>query len=103
MKNTNYSSLSKDELLLISRAEYEKCKLITNEFATKVFGDSRKAANTVDRLRKKGRLIQLERGKYILVPIKAPNQMWTPNELVVASLWMGDAPYYVGYFTMYNY
>ena len=103
MKNTNYSSLSKDELLLISRAEYEKCKLITNEFATKVFGDSRKAANTVDRLRKKGRLIQLERGKYILVPIKAPNQMWTPNELVVASLWMGNASYYVGYFTMYNY
>ena len=103
MKNTNYSSLSKDELLLISRAEYEKCKLITNDFATKVFGGSRKAANTVDRLRKKGRLIQLERGKYILVPIKAPNQMWTPNELVVASLWMGNAPYYVGYFTMYNY
>jgi len=63
MKNTNYSSLSKDEFLLISRAEYEKRKLITNEFTTKVFGDSRKAANTVDRLRKKGRLIQLERGK----------------------------------------
>jgi len=103
MKNTTYSSLSKDELLLISRAEYESRKLITNDFTKKVFGDAKKAANTVDRLRKKGRLIQLERGKYILVPIKAPNQLWTPNELVVASLWMGNAPYYIGYFTMYNY
>jgi predicted transcriptional regulator of viral defense system len=103
MKNTTYSNLSKDELLLISRVEYENRKLITNEFTKKVFGDAKKAANTVDRLRKKGRLIQLERGKYILVPIKAPNQLWTPNEFVVASLWMGDAPYYIGYFTMYNY
>ena len=103
MKNTAYSSLSKDELLLISRAEYENRKLITNEFTKKVFGDAKKAANTVDRLRKKGRLIQIERGKYMLVPIKAPNQLWTPNELVVASLWMGNAPYYIGYFTMYNY
>lgn len=103
MENTNYSSLSKDELLLISRAEYEKRRLITKDFTQKVFQNTKKAANTLDRLRKKGRLVQLERGKYLLVPIKAPNQLWTPNELVVASLWMGNAPYYIGYFTMYNY
>jgi len=103
IKNTTYSSLSKDELLLISRAEFEKRKLITKDFTQTVFGDAKKAANTVDRLTRKGRLIQLERSKYILVPIKAPSQQWAPNELVVASLWMGDIPYYIGYFTMYNY
>jgi predicted transcriptional regulator of viral defense system len=26
-----------------------------------------------------------------------------PNEFVVADLWMGTTPYYIGYFTMYNY
>lgn len=98
-----YKSLSKDEIYLISRAEFERCKLITTDFARKVFGDYRKSSNILDRLTKKGRLVQIERGKYIIVPIKAPNQLWSPNEFVVAKFWMGDVPYYIGYFTMYNY
>jgi predicted transcriptional regulator of viral defense system len=68
-----------------------------------VFGSSKKAADILDSLTRKGRLIQIERGKYIPVPIKAPNQRWMPNEFVVAALWMGDVPYYIGYFTMFNY
>ncbi len=102
MKNL-YSGLSKDEVLLISRTEFEKRKLITKDFTKKVFGDAKKAANIVDRLTKKGRLIQLERGKYIQVPIKAPNQLWAPNEFVLAGLWMKNVLNYIGYFTMYNY
>lgn len=108
MKNNNkinpgYRSLSKDELYLISRAEFEKRKLITKEFTKKLFRNFKKAANILDKLTRKGRLIQIERGKYIVVPIKAPNQLWTPNEFVTAKFWMGDVPYYIGYFTMYNY
>lgn len=101
--NIQYASLSKDELYLISRAEFEKQKIITGEFAKKLFGDLKKVANIFDRLTRKGRLIQIERGKYIIVPIKAPNQLWSPNEFVAAKFWMGDIPYYIGYFTMYNY
>lgn len=99
----NYKGLSKDEIYLISRSEFEKQKLITNEYTKKLFGNSKKAANILYKLTKKGRLIQVERGKYITVPIKAPNQLWTPNEFITAMLWMGDIPYYIGYFTMYNY
>lgn len=98
-----YKSLSKDELYLISRAEFEKQKLITTAYTKKLFGDSKKAANILDKLTRKGRFIQIERGKYIVVPIKAPDQLWAPNEFVIAKLWMGDTPYYIGYFTMYNY
>lgn len=101
--SAKYKSLSKDELYLISRAEFEKKKLITTEYVRKAFGNTKKAANILNRLTKKGRFIQIERGKYILIPIKAPDQLWTPNEFVTAKLWMGDAPYYIGYFTMYNY
>jgi len=101
--NNSYKNLSKDELYLISRAEYEKQKLITTEFAQKLFPDKNKASRVLVFLTKKGRLIRIEKGKYILVPIKAPNQQWMPNEFVVASLWMGETPYYIGYFTMYNY
>jgi len=98
-----YKNLSKDELYLISRAEYERQQLITTEFAQKLFPNKNKAARVLVFLTQKGRLIRIEKGKYILVPIKAPNQQWMPNEFIVASLWMGNASYYIGYFTMYNY
>lgn len=100
---SGYKNLSKDELYLISRAKYEKQKLITTGFAQKLFPDKNKASRVLVFLTKKGRLIRIEKGKYILVPIKAPNQQWMPNEFIIASLWMGGTPYYIGYFTMYNY
>lgn len=101
--SAKYKSLSKDELYLISRIEYEKKRLVTTEYVRKIFGDTKKAANILNRLTRKGRFIQIEKGKYILVPIKAPNQLWSPNEFITAKLWMGEIPYYIGYFTMYNY
>lgn len=100
---TGYKNLSKDEVYLISRAEFERKKLITTEFVQKLFPDKNKASRVLVFLARKGRLIRIEKGKYIPVPIKAPNQQWMPNEFVVADLWMGGTPYYVGYFTMYNY
>lgn len=103
MSIENYPNLRKEELYLISRAEYEKRKLITTAFAKKLFSQPKIAAAVLDSLTRKGRLIQLQRGKYLLVPIKAPNQQWMPNEYVVAALWMGEIPYYIGYFTMYHY
>lgn len=102
-KKALYAGLSRDEVYLISRAQFEGQKLITKAFARKLFPDAQKAANILDRLTRKGRLIQLARGKYMLVPIEAPKQLWLPNEYVIAKYWMGDTPYYIGYFTMYHY
>lgn len=98
-----YKSLSKDEVYLISRAEFEKQKVITTDYAKKLFPNSQKASKILDKLTRKERLIQIERGKYMVVPIKAPNQLWTPNEFITAKFWMSEIPYYIGYFTMYNY
>ncbi len=98
-----YKGLSKDELYLISRAEFEKRKIITSDFVRKIFNDYKKAVNILDKLTQKGRLLQIEKGKYFIVPIKAPNQLWTPNEFITAKYWMGNILYYIGYFTMYNY
>jgi predicted transcriptional regulator of viral defense system len=103
MSAIQYSSLSKEELYLISRAEFENQKVITSDFTRRLFKSAKKAADILDTLTRKGRLFQIQRGKYLVVPIKAPNQQWMPNEFVTASLWMGDIPYYIGYFTMYNY
>lgn len=98
-----FSGLSKTEMYLISRAEYEGQRLITRDFAKKLFDDPRRVSNILDNLKRKKRLVQIQRGKYFVVPIKAPKQLWSPNEYLVAKWWMGDVPYYLGYFTMYNY
>ena len=103
MSNKGYRNLSKEEVYLISRAEYEKQKLITTAYVRGLYVGRNKASKIIASLLKKKRLIRIEKGKYLIVPIKAPNQQWTPNEFVAAALWMGSTPYYIGYFTMYNY
>ncbi len=103
MSAKNYTNLSKDEIYLISRAEFERQKIILTPFVQKLFVNKNKASKTVASLVRKGRMICIEKGKYLIVPIKAPNQQWAPNEFMVATLWMGNTPYYIGYFTMYNY
>jgi len=103
MNKAGYSELSKDAVYLLSRAEFEKQKVITTEYAVKVLGSYRKATSMLDKLSKRNRLIQLRRGQYLVVPLKAPNQLWMPNEYVVASLWMDKIPYYIGYTSMYSY
>jgi predicted transcriptional regulator of viral defense system len=103
MNKEGYSELSKDAVYLLSRAEFEKQKVITTDYAVKVLGDYRKATSLLDNLSRRKRLIQLRRSRYLIVPLKAPNQLWMPNEYVIASLWMDKIPYYIGYTSMYNY
>ncbi|MCB9772151.1 MAG: hypothetical protein H6754_06335 [Candidatus Omnitrophica bacterium] len=103
MAANSYPNLSKDEVYLISRAEFEQQKVITSAFANRLFVSPKRSADVLDTLTRKGRLFQIQRGKYLVVPMKAPNQQWSPNEFVVAALWMGETPYYIGYYTMYQY
>ena len=103
MVKNNYSELSKDAVYLLSRTEFEKQKVITTDYSVKILGNYLKAIRLLDRLAKKNRLIQLNRGKYLVVPLRAPNQSWMPHEFVIASLWMGETPYYIGYSSIYNY
>lgn len=103
MTEKSYSNLSKNEIYLISRAEFERQRMVTTPFVQKLFANKNKASKTVASLVRKGRMICIEKGKYLVVPIKAPNQQWAPNEFMVAGLWMGDIAYYIGYYTMYNY
>jgi len=103
MKKDRYSELSKDTVYLLSRSEFEKQKVITTEYAVKLLGNYLKTTRLFDKLAKRNRLIQLKRGKYLVVPLKAPNQSWMPHEFIVAFLWMGEKPYYIGYNLMYNY
>ena len=68
MKRNKYSELSKDAVYLLSRSEFEKQKVITTEYAVKVLGNYLKATRLLDNLAKRNRLIQLKRGRYLVVP-----------------------------------
>jgi Predicted transcriptional regulator len=103
MRPKGYSQLSKDAVYLLSRSEFEKQKVITTQYAVNALGSYRKATALLASLSKKNRLIQLRKGRYLVVPLKAPKQRWMPNELVAAALWLGEIPYYIGYASMYNY
>ncbi len=101
--NASYKGISKDELYLLSRADYEGKKIITSEYAKAVYKNRIKAVNQLSRLVKKGRLFKIENGRYLTSPINAPGSKWRPNEFVTAKYWMGERKYYLCYYTMYNY
>jgi len=62
MNIAGYSQLSKDAVYLLSRAEFEKQKVITTEYEVKVLGGYRKATSLLDKLSRRNRLTQLKRG-----------------------------------------
>lgn len=79
MNRKGYTELSKDAVYLLSRSEFETQRVITTEYAVKALGNYRKATAMLANLAQKNRLIQLKRGRYLVVPLKAPNQRWMTN------------------------
>jgi len=55
MKIAGYSELSKDAVYLLSRAEFEKQRVNTTEYAVNILGSCRKATSMLDNLYKRNR------------------------------------------------
>jgi len=99
----SFGSLSEAQTRLLGLAEREGRRMIDSEFAGRVLGDAAKAAQVVSSLRRKGRLVPIVRGRYFVIPLSSPAGRWAPNEFLVARYWMGNTPYYLGYYTAYRY
>lgn len=99
-----YGSLSKDEMELISRLEYQGIRILSRQYLLDIYPENvRKVDNLLFNLTKKGRLKQLARTKYLVVPIKAPFQQWKENEFLIADALMEGRDYYIGYNNMFNF
>ena len=97
-------SLSKDEIKLFSLLEEREIGILTRESLLKLYdGNKRKVDNLLSNLTKKGRLKQLARTKYLVIPIKAPYQVWGKNEFIIADALMEGGNYYIGYNNMFNF
>jgi len=101
---TKYAPISKEEIKLISQLEYEDVIVVSRNYLLKLYkNDSQKVDYLLSDLTKKGRLKQLARTKYLVIPIKAPYQMWSENEFIIADALMDGKNYYIGYNNMFNF
>ncbi|MBI4175888.1 MAG: hypothetical protein HY518_01680, partial [Candidatus Aenigmarchaeota archaeon] len=69
--------LSKTEIAAIADLEFRQKYYFTKEDITSHFRNKRQIINTIYALKKKGRIVPLNKNKYFLVPIKARAGRWT--------------------------
>ncbi len=92
------------ELRLIFALEQRKNQLFGIADAKRILGSSNASVwNVLKRLRKKKRVIRLQRGAYLFAPLRSGEEgFWTEDAFrVVPSLVKGD--YYVGFVSAMNY
>lgn len=98
-----YTSLSRKEMEVLSRLEYEDIRIISRNYLVKIVKNIRRANKLIYNLRRKGRLRYIGMKKYLVVPIRAPYQQWKENEYLIADALMEGKDYYIGYNNMFNF
>ncbi len=95
--------LSKKEMEIVANLEFQKKYYFSTKDITKYFDSDNKMRFTIYKLRKKGRIIKINRRKYFLVPIKAPTGKWTDHPFIIADEIMDGKDYFIGGWSAANY
>ena len=100
---TKLIRLGSTELKLILTLEEEGKKIFNTADAYRILKSSKDSVNAaLYRLRKKGRIEEIERGKYLLIPAKAGySGKWAEVPFIIASEIVD--PYYIGFASALNY
>ena len=95
--------LGTTELKLVLDLEKEEKRVFNTKDAYRILGTSRDSVNTaLYRLRKKGRIQKIERGKYLLVPARSGYEgRWTEMPFLIAHHLA--EPYYIGFASALNH
>lgn len=88
--------LSRREMQVIANLEFLQKHYFTRADIAGHFHSADQLRNTLYRLRRKGRVVLLNKGKYYLVPIKARTGVWAEHPLILADELFGGRGYYVG-------
>lgn len=75
--------LSEKEISFISFLELKNKYFFTLQDIQKFFKNDNERGVYIHRLRKKGRIIKLNRNKYFLIPIKAINSKWSEHPFIL--------------------
>ena len=76
--------LSKKEVEIIAHLEFEQKYFFTRETIKQFFETPQHISDFIFGLRKKGRIIKINREKYFLIPIKSRSGGWSEHPFIVA-------------------
>lgn len=101
---TERVSLGPLETTLLFELESEGASVFALSEAARVLRTSRqRAAEVIYRLKKKGRILEVRKGRYVLVPARAGREgYWAENVYRVVDAILAE-PYYVGFWSALNY
>lgn len=95
--------LSKTEMKLISRLEFEKKYFFTSKDVDKISKNKTQRYNIIKNLLKKGRIEKLNKTKYYLVPVKAIQGKWAEWTFIIVDEVMDGKDYFIGGWAAANY
>jgi len=95
--------ISKKEIKIISDLEFKKTYYFTTSDIKNHFENKRQMINTIYILRKKGRIIKINKTKYFLVPIKARTGKWTDDPFIITDEICNGKDYLIGGWSAANY
>lgn len=88
---------------MVSYLEFKKKYYFTTGDIRKYFDNQKQMINIIYQLKKKGRIIKLNKEKYFLVPIKATSGKWTDHPFIIVDEIMNGKGYYIGGWSAANY
>lgn len=95
--------LSEKEMEIVSFLEFEKKYFFTREDIASFFSSYNQTRHTLHKLIQKGRIINLNRNKYYLIPIKAKSGKWVENSFTLVDEVMNGRDYFIGGWASANY
>ena len=88
--------LSKKEIEIVSDLEFRKKYYFTNKDIAKFFKNETERRNIIYNLKKKGRIIKINRSKYYLIPIKARSGKWQDHPFIAIDEICNGKDYFIG-------
>ena len=95
--------LSNLEIRLASELEFRKKYYFTRNDIARLFENKKQLSNTIFGLRKKERVIKLNRSKYYFVPVKARTGKWVDEIAVAVDEILDGKDYFIGGWFAANY
>jgi len=103
MSSEKLRPLSQREVRIVADLEFQEKYFFTREDIKKYFDSESKLRYTIHRLKKKGRIISINKNKYYLIPIKARSGGWSEHPFILADEMFNSEGYYLGGWTAAHY
>ena len=95
--------LSNQEIKIIAELEFNQRYYFTKEDIIHHFDSAKDIKDFIYHLKKKGRIVRINRNKYYLIPIKAKSGKWSDDSFMIADQICNGKDYFIGGWAAANY